>query len=189
MKTKQILSTLMSSVVVLSALSPLVVNADIITTEMPQQATLVNYKTLGENDTLDLEVESEVIYQNPQTGEIYTSDEVIVSGVPQNPRLRSVSASPISVGILWKYNIKASGTLMRDTFRKCATAEGAVGVIGAIAAVGLETGPVDAVLAVILAAGTLAFHSRFSEAADMINQHPNSGKIYMYLDHCTYASY
>ena len=52
MKTKQILSSLMSSVVVLSALSPLVVNADIITTEMPQQATLaVSYTHLRAHET------------------------------------------------------------------------------------------------------------------------------------------
>ncbi|MBK5077716.1 hypothetical protein IL308_13340 [Lactococcus lactis] len=59
-------------------------------------------------------------------------------------------ASPISVGILWKYNTKASGTLLRNTFRKCATAEGAV-------AAGLETGPVDLALAALVGVGTVAF--------------------------------
>ena len=101
------------------------------------------------------------------------------------PLIVESSASPISVGILLKQNTKASGTLLRNTFRKCATAEGAVGVVAA----GLETGPVDLALAALVGVGTVAFHGRFTEGANMINSQPNSGRIHMYLDHTTYGKY
>lgn len=67
--------------------------------------------------------ESETIYENPQTGEVYTSTEVIKPASKTSVDLCSASAISISVEILWKCNTKASGTLLRNTLRKYATAE------------------------------------------------------------------
>jgi len=166
----------MALVVVASSASPLLASADSTTN---QESNTTNSSTVQTGN-------SETIYENPQTGEIYTSTEVIKPADKNSVGLRSASASPISVGILCKYNTKASGTLLRNTFRKCATA---VGVLAAVAAVGLETGPVDLALAALVGVGTVAFHGRFTEGANMINSHPNSGRIYMYLDHTTYGKY
>lgn len=173
---KKLIIGLMALVVVASSASPLLASADSI---QNQESNTIDSSTIKTG-------ESETIYENPQTGEIYTSTEVIKPASKTSVDLRSASASPISVGILWKYNTKASGTLLRNTFRKCATAEGAVGVV---AAAGLETGPVDLALAALVGVGTVAFHGRFTEGANMINSHPNSGRIYMYLDHTTYGKY
>lgn len=75
-----------------------------------------------------------------------------------------------------------------DPSRTSSKIKWAVGVAAALAAAGFELGPIDAVLAAIVGVGTFAFHGRFTEAANLINAHPNSGKIYMYLDHCTYSA-
>ena len=131
----------------------------------------------------------ETIYQD-ENRNVFTDKEVIVQNTAEDPRItsRSLSASPISIGILWTYTTKADGTKLRDVFRKCATLEGAVTVTGALAAAGIATGGISAVIAALVGVGSIAFHSRFTEAANMINAHPSSGKIYMYLDHCTYKS-
>lgn len=131
----------------------------------------------------------DTIYED-KDGNVFTDKEVIVQKTAEDPRIvaRSISASPISIGILWTYTTKADGTKLRDTFRTCATLEGVVGIMGALGAAGIATGGLSAVLAALVGIGTIAFHQRFTEGANLINSHPSSGKIYMYLDHCTYNS-
>ncbi|MGM0124422.1 hypothetical protein IGI37_001800 [Enterococcus sp. AZ194] len=131
--------------------------------------------------------DAETIYQD-KDGNIYTKNEIIVQTGPLDPRLQPFSsASVITVGILWKYTSKSDGTRLRNTFRNAATAEGILGIMAAIAAAGIETGPIASILAVIAGLGALAFSKRFTEGANLIANHPKSGKIYMYLDHCTYS--
>ncbi|MDR0921688.1 MAG: hypothetical protein LBM95_04805 [Lactobacillales bacterium] len=130
----------------------------------------------------------QTIYKDDQ-GNIFTNDEIIVQTGNRDPRIqsRAPGAQLISVGILWTYSNKADGTKLRDMFRKAATVEGLAALTATVAAAGFATGPLDAVLAALVVAGGAAFHSRFSEGADEIKKHPNSGKIYMYLDHVTYS--
>ncbi|OTO01274.1 hypothetical protein [Enterococcus sp. 5B3_DIV0040] len=124
----------------------------------------------------------ETIYQDSE-GNIFTRNEVIVQKGTIDPRIqiRAPSASPISIGILWTYKNKADGNKLCNTFRKVAISDGSLGAVA-----GIATGGITAVLAAITAGigGTVA--KRFTEAADKIAAHPNSGKIYMYIDHVTY---
>lgn len=132
----------------------------------------------------------EVIYED-QNGNVFTNSEVI-TGNPNKisgPSIgvRSISASVISIGILWKYTTKADGTRLRNTFRKVAASDGTLGGIATLlAAAGIATGGLTAVLGAFTAGLGLGVNKRFNEAADEIVKHPNSGKIYMYIDHVTY---
>ncbi|TRZ32464.1 hypothetical protein AUF15_03800 [Enterococcus avium] len=128
------------------------------------------------------------MYQDSE-GNIFTNNEVIVQKGNTDPRFqtRAPSAAPISIGILWTYKNKADGKKLRDTFRKVAISDGSLGAVaGLLGVAGIATGGITAVLAAITAGigGTVA--KRFTEAADKIVAHPNSGKIYMYIDHVTY---
>ncbi|EPH61144.1 hypothetical protein D931_02821 [Enterococcus faecium 13.SD.W.09] len=157
-------------------------------TTMPAVTSVVAYA--DENGTTiseDNSIEAQTIYQD-EAGNIFTDSEVIVQKGKTNPliRTRSMSAKAISVGILWTYTTKADGTKLRNAFRKAATAEGVAGITAAVATAGLATGVLAPMLGALAGIGAWAFHSRFTEGADLINQHPNSGKIYMYLDHVTY---
>lgn len=133
-------------------------------------------------------LQPETIYQDRE-GNIFTRNEVIVQKGTIDPRIqtRAPSASPISIGILWTYKNKADGNKLRNTFRKVAISDGSLGAVaGLLGVAGIATGGITAVLAAITAGigGTVA--KRFTEAADKIAAHPNSGKIYMYIDHVTY---
>lgn len=132
----------------------------------------------------------EVIYED-QNGNVFTNSEVISgnSNKISGPSIgvRSISASVISIGILWKYTTKADGTRLRNTFRKVAASDGTLGGIATLlAAAGIATGGLTAVLGAFTAGLGLGVNKRFNEAADEIVKHPNSGKIYMYIDHVTY---
>ncbi|WP_258183286.1 hypothetical protein [Enterococcus mundtii] len=160
---------------------------------LTQDDTLSNIITHNQ-DTFTISDENgvavgETIYED-EKGNIYTDSEIIVQKTTVDPRIlaKSLSASPISIGILWTYTTSNDGTTLRNTFRKCATAEGVVAITGILLAAGIATAGLTAVLAALVGLGAVAFHSRFNEGADLINSHPSSGKIYMYLDHCTYKS-
>ncbi len=153
------------------------------------------YASEIDNNTSEIEqsdqsATSQIIYKDDQ-GNIFTNDEVIVQAGKTDPRIQqimSTGAKPISIGILWTYTTKADGTKMRNMFRKASTVEGLASLTATVAAAGFATGPLAAMLAVFVAAGGLMFHKRFAEGADLIAKHPNSGKIYMYVDHVTYSS-
>ena len=137
------------------------------------------------------ESESSVIFYEDENGNVFTNSEVISgnSNKISGPSIgvRSISASVISIGILWKYTTKADGTRLRNTFRKVAASDGTLGGIATLlAAAGIATGGLTAVLGAFTAGLGLGVNKRFNEAADEIVKHPNSGKIYMYIDHVTY---
>ncbi|MCR1930894.1 hypothetical protein [Enterococcus gallinarum] len=134
------------------------------------------------------QLEAQTIYED-EDGNIFTDSEVIVQNGETNPLIqnRSMSAKPISIGILWTYTTKADGTKLRNTFRKAATAEGIAGITAVVTTAGLATGIIAPMLGAFAGIGAWAFHSRFTEGANLINEHPKSGKIYMYLDHVTYS--
>lgn len=152
---------------------------------------IVPFVTVGTNVYAAEEniIKGETIYSDEQ-GNVFTNNEVIVQKGLIDPRIqtRSVGASPISIGILWTYDTKADGTKLRDTFRKVATVEGAAGIAAVVTAAGISTGPIAPMLGAFAGIAAWAMHSRFTEGANEINNHPNSGKIYMYLDHVTYAN-
>lgn len=169
---------------IIMAISPFVFSGAVVhASEVSKNSSSIMTSSKAATSVL---LESETIYQD-ENGSVFTKSEIIVQSSPFDPRLQPFSsASVISIGILWTYTSKADGTKLKNAFRKAATAEGILGITAAIAAAGIETGPIAAILAVIAGLGALAFSKRFTEGANLIASHPNSGKIYMYLDHCTY---
>lgn len=154
-----------------------------------KEVTINNFDAESiETDSTFSNYQPETIYKDDE-GNVFTNDEVIVQKGDTDPRIQaeSIGASPISIGIRWSYTTKSDGAKLRNTFRKVAVSDGALGTIsGILAGAGIATGGISSVLAAIAAAAGAGISKRFSEGADLINQHPKSGKIDMYADHCTY---
>lgn len=137
---------------------------------------------------VDLE-HPEVIYKDTE-GNVFTNSEVLVQVGENDPRIqtRSMGASVISVGVKWTYTTKADGTRLRDAFRKVAFTDGSLGAItAALTLFAIPLTGIVAVLGGLVSGAGFGVWARFSEGADLINAHPNSGKIYMYADHVTYS--
>lgn len=126
------------------------------------------------------------IYRDAQGNE-FTKDEVLFEN--PNPVLSplSIGVSPISIGVLWTYTTKADGTKLRNMFRNVAVTDLSLGAVAAaVTAAGIATAGIGAALGLLVAGAGYLVGDRFNEGANLIASNPNSGKIYMYVDHVTY---
>ncbi|MDR2465174.1 MAG: hypothetical protein LBD38_02730 [Streptococcaceae bacterium] len=117
---------------------------------------------------------------------VETTPGVVQLGENVIPQTRSISLSPIYIGICWKYTTVASGKKLKSEFRKYSTTSGAINVGILVASVSEVAGPLDPAIAVLVGAGNSALHSILKEGANLIQKHPKSGRIFMYADHVTF---
>lgn len=180
--TTKVITALTTSLVLASALTPMTsvfASENEPKTEQTQQLSIIDQSN----------IESEVIYQD-QEGNIFTKDEVIVQTGTRNPLIstRSITTSPISIGILFKYQNSTDANRMISAFRKAAAADGSFAVIsGLLGVAAIPTSGITAVLAAMVAGIGKGVNSRFNEAANLVTAHKSGGKIYMYMDHVTYT--
>ena len=136
------------------------------------------------------ELQAEPIYSDEE-GNVFTSTEIIVQKGSTDPRvqLRSISASPIVIGIKWGYQNKTDATKLLNTFRNVAATEGTLTAINTIlAGAGIVTGGIAGALAALNEVLGVGVTISFSKAADEISNHLSKGFIYQYADHSTYKT-
>lgn len=175
MNYKIIATSLMTTAILASTLvAPVAtaVSADVIsqnTSAVTKDA--IHTQSLLESETL------------PEGLQIVYLDEKGVEHI-YNPYFNSLfSTGIISIGLKFTYTSKADGQNLKSTFENI---KGAKSFAYICEILGVSAGgTVGAIVSILIGNGISGLVSRCIEGIAAVDAHPNSGAIYMYMDHVT----